>query len=226
MRRQEGYRCYQPDEEVDALEQVVEHLEENFGIEHHNALFVRRVYAVGSCHGFSHPLGNAAHHYARFAGGGYDVYRLTPVISAAQNRLGQGDGFIGTTAEVHAVARAVIYAYHHIIGRIYSYALAARITSARKEILVNLFTDDANLALLAHIHLVDVSAVKHLWRRNLGVVRIYALGAAAEFLVAKHYRLVTAEEQRGNDIEFGHLVRNLSRSFSSICQERPLLNPL
>ena len=60
-------------QEVDALEQVVEHLEENFGIEHHNALFVRRVYAVGSCHGFSHPLGNAAHHYARFAGGGDDV---------------------------------------------------------------------------------------------------------------------------------------------------------
>ena len=52
---------------------------------------------MGSCYGFSHPLGNAAHHYARFAGGGYDVNRLTPVISAAQNRLGQSDGFIGTT---------------------------------------------------------------------------------------------------------------------------------
>ena len=39
-------RCLPAGEEVDALEQVVEHLEENFGIEHHNALFVRRVYAV------------------------------------------------------------------------------------------------------------------------------------------------------------------------------------
>ena len=101
---EKGTDAYQPDEEVDALEQVVEHLEENFGIEHHNALFVRRVYAVGSCYGFSHPLGNAAHYYARFAGGGYDVNRLTPVISAAQNRLGQSDGFIGTTAEIDAVA--------------------------------------------------------------------------------------------------------------------------
>ena len=221
-----GTDAYQPDEEVDALEQVVEHLEENFGIEHHNALFVRRVYAVGSCHGFSHPLGNAAHHYARFAGGGYDVYCLTPVISAAQNRLGQGDGFIGTTAEIDAVARTVIYAYHHIIGRVNSYTLAARITAARKEILVNLFADDANLALLAHIHLVDVSAVKHFRRRNLCVVRIYALGAAAEFLVAKHYRLVAAEEQRSNDIEFGHLVAQSLQVFLFHLPGAPLVESL
>ncbi len=129
---------------------------------------------------------------------------VTAVVGAAENRLGNGDGFIGSTAEVHAVARAVIYAHHRVIGGVHSHALAARVTAAGKEILVNLFADDANLALLAHIHLVDVSAVKHFRRGNLGVIRIHALRAAAEFLVAKHHRLVAAEEQRGDDIEFGH----------------------
>ena len=55
--------------------------------------------------------------------------------------------------------------YHHYYagrGGVPQFAVAeedgaARITAARKEILVNLFADDANLALLAHIHLVDVS---------------------------------------------------------------------
>ncbi len=189
--------------------------------------FVRRVDVVGSGYGFTHPLGDAAHHYARFTGGGDDVDGGSPVVGGAEHRLRNGDGFVGSTAEVHAISRAVIYTYHRVIGGIHSHALAARVTAAREEGLVNLFADDANLALAAHIHLVDVSAVKHFRRGNLGVVGIYALGAAAEFLVAKHHRLVASEEQRGDDIEFGHPGGAVcSRSFSSICQERPLLNPL
>ena len=31
---------YQPDEEVDALKQIVEHLEEHLRIEHHDSLFI------------------------------------------------------------------------------------------------------------------------------------------------------------------------------------------
>ena len=66
-----------------------------------------------------------------------DELRLAPGITAPKDKhqvlliLAERLDFIGTTAEVHAVARAVIYAYHHIIGRVYSYALAARITAAR-----------------------------------------------------------------------------------------------
>ena len=151
-------------------------------------------------YGFTHSLGDAAHHHTRFTGGGNDVDGGSAIVGGAEHGLRNGDGFVGSTAEVHAISRAVIHTHHRVISGIHSHALAARVTTAGEEGLVNLFADDANLALAAHIHLVDVSAVKHFRHGNLGVVGIYALRAAAELLVAKHHRLVAAEEQRGDDI--------------------------
>ena len=37
---EKGADTYQPDEEVDALKQIVEHLEEHLRIEHHDSFFI------------------------------------------------------------------------------------------------------------------------------------------------------------------------------------------
>ena len=177
-------------------------------------------------YGFTHSLGDAAHHHARLTGGSDDVDGGSAVVGGAEHGLRNGDGFVGSTAEVHAISRAVIHTHHRVIGGIHSHALAARVTAAGEEGLVNLFADDANLALAAHIHLVDVSAVKHFRCGNLGVIGIHALRAAAEFLVAKHHRLVASEEQRGDDIEFGHLVAQSVQVFLFHLPGAPLVESL
>ena len=158
------------------------------------------------CHDLPHALGYAAHYHTLFSRRGYDVNGVSTVVGCTEHRLGQGDGLVGTAAKVHTVGCPVVYSHHGIVGGVYPHRLAARVASTGKEVLVYLLAYDAHLALPLHVHLVDVPAIVELGNGHLGIVGVYALGAAAEGLVAIHHGFSPAKEEGSDDIQFGYVL--------------------
>ena len=79
--------AHQPDEEVDTLEEVVEHLEEHLGIEYHHALLVGRIHGVGTGYDGSHAVGDRTHHHSLMSRHGDDVHGIASVVGGSEHRL-------------------------------------------------------------------------------------------------------------------------------------------
>ena len=125
----------------------------------------------------AYAVGDVAHLHAGLSGHAEQVDVVSAVVHLLHECDGQHHGLFVAAVDVH-VAVAVVDTHHIIIYGVDAYELTAWVASAGEERLVHLLADDADLASLTDVHLVDVSSVEHLRRSDLLHVGHHALHGA------------------------------------------------
>ena len=145
-----------------------------------------------------------AEHHAGTAREADDVYLVTEVIGLLHERDGQDDALLCRTVDVH-VAGTVVHADNTVVERVDAYELSAGIAATGKERLIDLLAEHAYLAVLCHVHRVDIAAIVEAGLLHLGVVGFHALDAGRTLLVTKDDHAAPTCHHRRDHVELGNL---------------------
>ena len=94
-------KAHEPDEEIDTLEEVVEHLEEYLGIEDHCSLFVRRIHKVSHRHSFTDTVCQLRHDDTLATCSHHHVHLVASIIRLLHQGQWQGHLLFGSSIDVH-----------------------------------------------------------------------------------------------------------------------------
>ena len=130
---------------------------------------------MGSGDGLTNARGNLRHHHSLTTRDGNQVHLVATIIGLLNQGQRQGDLLFGTSVEVHTSAGIVVDTHHLIVGGVDADGLATRVSPLLEQFLVYLLTQHAHLPMVAHIHLVDIAAIVHPRRHNIGIFWGYAL---------------------------------------------------
>ena len=133
-----------------------------------------------------------------------DVYLVTEVIGLLHERDGQDDTLLSRTVDVH-ITGTVVHTDDTVVERVDAYELSAGIAATGKERLIDLLAEHAYLAVLCHVHRVDIAAIVEAGLLHLGVVGFHALDAGRTLLVTKDDHAAPTCHHRRDHVEFGNL---------------------
>ena len=136
-------------------------MEEHFGIEDHSPLLVCRINRVGTGYRLTDAVSKFRHDNSLAASNGNQVDSVAAAVGLLHESQGQGDARSCLAAKADAFTHIVIYTNNLVIDVVNADALAAGVTAAREQFLVGLLLNDAYLAVVTDIGLIDVSAVVH-----------------------------------------------------------------
>ena len=156
---------------------------------------------MGTGNGLADAVGDFRHHHALSAGDGYQVDSVASVIGLLHEGQRQGDTRAVFTTDVDTLAHVVVNAYYLIIYIVNADALAAGVATTWEQFLIGLLLDDAHLAVVTDIGLVDVSAVEHLRLVHALIVGHSAADADSGLAVAVVGGTAVREEQGRDDVE-------------------------
>ena len=85
-------------------------------------------------------------------------------------------------------------------------ALAARVSASRKQFFVHALADDAHLAVLSYVHVVDVTAVEKLRSLHVLVVRQQAFHRAVGLAVVVSGASAPVRQHGRDGLQLGHML--------------------
>ena len=97
------------------------------------------------------------------------MYLVAGVVCLAEHCIWNGDYLVVASVDVDS-AHLVIHSHNLIICRVETNTLPAWVSASGEEFLINLLTDDAHLASLAYVHLIEESTVVHYRGSDIGIV--------------------------------------------------------
>ena len=125
---------------------------------------------------------DVTHMHARFRRSADERHFVSIVISLTHERDGQHNGLITTSVDAD-FSMSIVNTHHTIVNRIHTDKFSQGIVTVGKKRLVNALSDDTYLALLLHIHGIDVASILQFGRLNTLIFGQHAFHIARIFLV-------------------------------------------
>ena len=158
-----------------------------------------------ACDHLTDAVGKFAHLHSILCGKTYEMNDVAIIVHPLHHADRSKNDFFGTLSRSECT-RTEVHTHKTVVGGVYAYTAANRISAFGEEILVHSLAYNADLTLQFHIHGIDVSSIFDLRHTYMPVIMVCAIYGGRELVGSAYCQSRTRIVLGSDNVQFGYHI--------------------